>query len=59
MSFIFYVSQLEMPKIAFQKCDIITFTWFLGHCTAKKKDIALQFCMHIVCMNIDQKNPFF
>ena len=24
-----YVPQLEMPKIAFQKCDVITFTWFV------------------------------
>ena len=35
ISFTFYVRQLEMPKVAFQKCDIITFTWFSGHCTAK------------------------
>ena len=45
----FYVRQLEMPKNdAFHKCDVITFTWFLGHCTAKNKDIALKFCMRVV-----------
>ena len=43
----FYVRQLEMPKIAFQKCDVITFTWFSGHCTAKNKDIALKFCVRV------------
>ena len=45
----FYVRQLEMPKIAFQKCDVITFTWFSGHCTAKNKDIALKFCVRVFC----------
>ena len=49
----FYVRQLEMPQNAFQKCDVITFTWFLGHCTAKNKDIALKFCLHVVCMYLD------
>ena len=39
-----------MPKIALQKCDLITFTWFCGHYTGKNKDIALKFCMLIVCM---------
>ena len=42
-----------MPKISFHKCDVITFTWFLGHCTAKNKDIALKFCLHVVCMYFD------
>ena len=49
----FYVQQLEMQKIAFQKCDVITFTWFSGHCTAKNKDIALKFCVRVVCMYVD------
>ena len=49
----FYVRQLEMPKNAFQKCDVITFTWFFGHCTGKNKDIALKFCMRVVCMYLD------
>ena len=39
-----------MPKVAFKKCDVITFTCFFGHCTAKNKDIALKFCMRVVCM---------
>ena len=40
----FDVRQLEMPKNAIQKSDVITFTWFLGHCTAKNEDIGLKFC---------------
>ena len=44
----FYVRQLEMPKIALQKCDVITSTRFFGHCTAKNKDIALKLCMWVV-----------
>ena len=31
------------------KYDVITFTCFLGHCTAKNKDIVLEFGM-CVCM---------
>ena len=42
-----------MPKITFQTCDVITFTCFLGHCTAKNKDSALKFCMRVVCMYLD------
>ena len=48
-----YVRQLEMPNIAFQICDVITFTCFLGNFTARNKDIALKFCMDIVCMYLD------
>ena len=47
---IFYVRQLEMSKSAFQKSDVINFTWFFDHCTAKYKDIALKFGMCVVCM---------
>ena len=36
-----YLRQLEMPKIEFQKSDVITFTRFFYHCMAKNKDIAL------------------
>ena len=37
-------------KNYFQKCYAITFTCFLGHCTAKNKDIALNFVyMLFVC----------
>ena len=50
---VFYVRQLEMPKIAFQKCGVITFTCFFGHRTAKNKDIALKICLHVVCMYFD------
>ena len=42
----FVVRQLQIPKIAFQKSDVITITWFLGHCIAKNKDIGLKFCTH-------------
>ena len=49
----FCVRQLEMPKVAFQKCDVITFTCCFGHCRAKNKDIALKFCLHVVCMYFD------
>ena len=35
----FVVRLLEIPKIEFQKSDIITHTWFVGHCTAKNKDV--------------------
>ena len=48
-----YVQQLEMLKNAFQRGDVITFTWSSGHCTAKNKDIALQFCVRVVCMYFD------
>ena len=46
----FYVRQLEVPKIAFQICDVITFTCFFGHCTGNNKDIALKLCMLVFCM---------
>ena len=48
----FYVRQLEMPQNAFQKSDVIIFTCFFGNCTAKNKDIALKFCMLVICMHL-------
>ena len=54
----FYVQQSEMPNIAFQKFDV-TFTWCFGHYTAKNKDIALKFCMHVVCMYLDHIHSGF
>ena len=49
----YYVLQLEMLKFAFQICNVITFTCvFFLHCTAKNKDIALKFCMRVVCILI-------
>ena len=36
------------------KCDVITFTLFSGHFTAKNKNIALKYCMHVVCMYLDR-----
>ena len=47
---LFLCTTIRNAKNAFQKCDVITFTWFFGHCTAKNKDIALKFCMLVVCM---------
>ena len=46
----FDVRQLEIrvPKIVVQKSDVIMFTWFLGHCTARNKDIGLKFCTLVV-----------
>ena len=42
-----------MSKIAFQKCNVITFTCFWGHCIAKNEDIALKFSMRVVGMHLD------
>ena len=50
---LFLCTSLKMPKIAFQKCDVITSTWFFGHSTDKNKDIALTFCMRVICMYLD------
>ena len=49
----FCVRQLEMQKSVFSKSDIITFTSFGGNCTAKNEDIALVFCVRVVCMYSD------
>ena len=48
----FYVRQLQIPKIAFQKSGVIAFTRFFGDCTAKNEDIALKFGMCVVCMKV-------
>ena len=40
----FVVQQFEIPKIDFQKYDVITINRFLGHFTAKNKDIGLKVC---------------
>ena len=51
----FCVRQLEMPKNAFKKCDVITFTcFFFCHCSAKNKDISLKFYIRVVCMYLNQ-----
>ena len=42
-----------MLKFAFQKCDVITFTWLSGHRIAKNKELALTVCMHVICMYLD------
>ena len=49
----FYVRQLEMPKNAFQKCDVITFTCFLAIAQAKTKILLWNFvCVLFVCISI-------
>ena len=52
------IRHLEIPKITFQKCDVITLTFF-GHCTSKNKDIGLKFCLLVVCMYFDHIHPVF
>ena len=54
----FYLRHLEMPKIAFKKCDII-FTRFCGHCKTINKDIALKFCLLVVCIQFDHIYSIF
>ena len=44
----FDVRQLQMPKNAIQRSDVITFAWFFGHCKARNKGISLKFCTLIV-----------
>ena len=40
----FDMRQLEIPKIAIQKSDVITFTWCFGHCTAAVVHQSLIIC---------------
>ena len=42
-----------------RKYDVITFTWFYGHCRTKTEDIALEFCMRVVCMYLDHSYSVF
>ena len=56
---VFYVRQLEMPKIAFQKCDGITFTCFSAIAQPKTKILLWNFvCLLFVRISITY-NPFF
>ena len=48
----FHVRQIEMPKTAFQKSDVITFTQVFLPLHSKNKDIALEFGMCLVCMSV-------
>ena len=50
---LFLCTTVRNAKNAFQKCDVITFTCFFGHCTAKNKDNALKFCILVACMYHD------
>ena len=55
----FYVRQLEMPKIVFQICDVITFTCFLAIAQPKTKILLWKFvCVLFVCISITYI-PFF
>ena len=57
---IFYVRQIEIPNIASQKCDVITlFCFFFRPLHSQKRDIALKFCLHVVCMYSVHFIPFF
>ena len=49
----FHVRQLQMPKIAFQKSDVIAVTCFFGPLHSQKKDIALKLCMRVVRVYLD------
>ena len=40
--------KLQMPKNAIQRSGVITCPWFLGHCTARNKNISLKFCTLVV-----------
>ena len=35
------------------KSEVLTFTWFFGHCTAKNIYIAIKFRMCVVCMQVN------
>ena len=55
MSFIVMYDNQKCERNAFQKCDVIIFTcfFFFDHCTGWNKDIAVKFCMCVVCMHLD------
>ena len=56
----FYVRQIEMQKLAFQKCDVITFTCFLGIAQAKTKILLWNFvCVLFVCISITHIPAFW
>ena len=44
-----YLRLQEKPKNTLQESNVITFTLVFGNCTAKNVDIALKFCMRVVC----------
>ena len=52
----FNVRLFEIPKIAFQKGDVITFTWILCHCTAKKEDIGSKLSTLVVGIQLKTIN---
>ena len=52
--YLFLCTTIKNAKNCISKCDVITFTLFSGHCTAKNKNIALKSCMHVVCMYLDR-----
>ena len=49
----FYVRQLKMPKKNISKIWRQHLYLLFCHCTTKNKDIALKFCMSVVCMYFD------
>ena len=44
---------MKIWRFKLMRIDIITFTWFLGNCMAKNEDVALKFCMGVVCIYLD------
>ena len=55
----FFEWQLQMPKNASQRNNVIIFTRFLPIAQPKKKDIALRFCMLVVYMYPDNMYSVF
>ena len=52
--YLFLCTTIKNAKNCISKYDIITFTLFSGHGTAKNKNVALKSCMHVVCMYLDR-----
>ena len=65
-TFIFAYDNWKCQKLCFKK-DVITFTCFsialsfylFFHCTTKTKHIALNICMHVVCMYLYSRYSVF
>ena len=48
--YLFLRTAIKNAKNCISKSDVITYTWFFDHCTAKFENIALKFGMCDVCM---------
>ena len=49
----FLCTTIRNAIICIKKCDVINFTCFFCLCIAINRDIALEFCMRVVCMCLD------